>query len=342
MTDKIKFTIIGFGHIGRKHAEMISHNNDCELVAIIDEKNLTELNLEGFETLPFFNDLYTFFNADIATDVVCVATPNGFHFAQASDIIEQKINVVIEKPISLSSQQAQTLIEKAEENGVQIFPVMQNRYSPPSLWIKDLVKNKILGKIFLVQLSCFWNRDERYYTGNNWRGTKYLDGGTLYTQFSHYLDILLWLFGDISNINSKFADFNHQNMTAFEDSGIITFDLKEGGIGSFTFSTAVYKENLESSITIIAEKGSVKIGGQYMDKVEKCLIKDYEMPILEKTNGSNDYGSHKGSAQNHQYIFENIVAVLRNNTEFSTKASESVHLIDVIEQMYNSNPLQKN
>lgn len=117
----------------------------------------------------------------------------------------------------------------------------------------------------MVQISCYWNRDNQYYSKNTWRGTQKLDRGTLYTQFSHYLDILFLMFGDIVYIESKLANFNHMETTEFEDSGIITFEFKSGAIGSFNFSTAVWKENLESLLTIIAEKGSVKIGGQHME-----------------------------------------------------------------------------
>ena len=123
-----------------------------------------------------------------------------------------------------------------------------------------------------------------------WKGTQDLDGGTLYTQFSHFIDIMYWLFGDIDNIQGKFKDFIHQESTDFEDSGFISFDFINGGMGCINYSTAVAQQNLESSITIIGENGSVKIGGQYMNEVEVCNIKDYQMPILKASNPANDYG----------------------------------------------------
>ena len=125
---------------------------------------------------------------------------------------------------------------------------MKNRYSPPSLWIKEVTEKNLLGEIYMVQLNCYWNRDERYYTGKNWKGTAEIDGGTLFTQFSHFIDIMYWLFGDITNIQGKFADFSHQDMTAFEDSGIVSFNFVNGGLGCINYSTSVYDKNLESKI----------------------------------------------------------------------------------------------
>jgi predicted dehydrogenase len=211
---------------------------------------------------------------------------------------------------------------------------MQNRYSPPSVWIKDLIETGKLGKIFMVQLNCYWNRDDRYYKADSWHGKKDLDGGTLFTQFSHFIDIMYWLFGDVENIQAKFNDFNHANLTDFEDSGFVSFDFVNGGMGSLNYSTSVWNQNLESSMTIIGEYGSVKIGGQYMDKVEYCHIKDYTMPELAPTNPGNDYGAYKGSAQNHNYVIENVINVLNGDHTITTNAMEGMKVVDIIERIY--------
>lgn len=333
MGKKIKIAVLGYGHIGKKHVEMIMLNPAYQLIAIIDKKpeQFTTFNPSS---IPFFDSLKTFFESKIPTDIIAICTPNGLHFHQAKEILENFIHVIIEKPVTLHYKDAVILTEIAQKNNLKIFPVMQNRFSPPALWLKELMDSKKLGDIFMVQISCYWNRDERYYHKDSWHGTKDLDGGTLYTQFSHYLDVLYWLFGDITNIKSKLKDFNHQETTEFEDSGIITFDISTGGIGSFNFSTAVWMENLESSITIIAKNGSVKVGGQYMDQVQKCLIKDYEMPVLPITNASNDYGSYKGSAQNHHFLYQNVEEVFTKNVKVHTEAADSIALIKIIEKIY--------
>jgi predicted dehydrogenase len=123
-------------------------------------------------------------------------------------------------------------------------------------------------------------------------------------------------------------------MTDFEDSGIVTFDFQNGGSGVLNFSTSVWDKNLESSMTIIAENGAVKIGGQYMDKVEYCHVKDYEMPELAPTNPGNDYGAYKGSAQNHNFVIENVVDVIHNRATITTNALEGLKVVEIIERVY--------
>jgi predicted dehydrogenase len=241
---------------------------------------------------------------------------------------------VVEKPMALTKAGCERIIYEALHHHKQVFCVMQNRYSPPSVWLKEVLRRKLLGDIFMVQINCYWNRDERYYSGRNWHGTSALDGGTLFTQFSHFIDIMFWLFGDIQNINGRFNSFNHTHLTDFEDSGLVNFEFVNGGMGCINFSTSVWNENLESSITIIAEKGTVKVGGQYMNDVEVCNIKDYTMPVLPPSNPPNDYGPYKGSAANHHYIFENVVEVLKGRAAITTNALEGLKVVEIIEKIY--------
>jgi hypothetical protein len=133
---------------------------------------------------------------------------------------------------------------------------------------------------------------------------------------------MYWYFGDVTNINAKINDFAHQKSTDFEDSGFVSFDFVDGGMGSLNYSTAVWDKNLESSITIVAEKGSVKVGGQYMNEVEYCHIENYVMPALAESNPPNDYGPYKGSAANHHYIYENIANVIKGKESITTNALE--------------------
>ncbi|MEY4902689.1 MAG: putative oxidoreductase yvaA [Bacteroidota bacterium] len=340
MNSKIKFAVIGCGHIGKRHAEMISRNPEAELVALIDIQPKEKLGIDSY-TVPFFNSLSDFFKANITVDVVNIATPNGFHAAQALEALAHKTHVVIEKPMGLTKVDAEKVIFKALQVHRQVFCVMQNRYSPPSVWLKEMLESGKLGKLFQVQINCYWNRDDRYYKPNattgrpsGWHGTKDLDGGTLFTQFSHFIDLMYWYFGDITNINAKFNDFTHEKSTDFEDTGLVTFDFVDGGMGCLNYSTAIWDKNLESSITVIAENGSVKVGGQYMNEIEYCHIKDYTMPELAPTNPGNDYGAYKGSAQNHNYMIDNVVDVLKNRSAITTNALEGLKVVDIIERIY--------
>ncbi len=382
MDKKIKFAVIGCGHIGKRHAEMVTRDPGAELVALCDIRPREELGIEAYD-VPFFSSLTELLQSGISIDVVNVCTPNGLHAAMAIQAVETGCNVVIEKPMALTSltellqsgisidvvnvctpnglhaamaiQAVETgcnvVIEKpmaltlADAEKVvyaslkyrkQVFCVMQNRYSPPSVWIKEMVDSGRLGKIYMVQLNCYWNRDERYYKPGGWHGDAALDGGTLFTQFSHFIDIMYWLFGDICNIQARFADFNHAGLTAFEDSGFVNFNFVNGGMGSLSYSTSVWNRNMESSMLIVAENGSVKIGGQYMNEVEYCHIKDYEMPELAPTNPGNDYGPYKGSAQNHNFVIRNVVRVLSGASSecITTNVLEGMKVVDIIQRIY--------
>lgn len=331
---KIRFAVVGCGHIGKRHAEMVVRDPGAELVALCDLRPKEELGIEAYP-VAFFSDMTSLLQSGLDIDVINICVPNGLHAELAIQAIESGHHVVIEKPMALQVQDAERVLQTSLKYQKEVFCVMQNRYSPPSVWIKQMIDSGRLGKIYLVQLNCFWNRDERYYKPGGWHGDACLDGGTLFTQFSHFIDIMYWLFGDIQHIQARFADFNHQQLTDFEDSGLVTFEFVNGGMGCLNYSTAVWNKNMESSMLIVAENGSVKIGGQYMNEVEYCHIKDYEMPELAPTNPGNDYGPYKGSAQNHNFVIRNVVEVLQHTgTQNTTTALEGLKIVDIIRRIY--------
>jgi UDP-N-acetyl-2-amino-2-deoxyglucuronate dehydrogenase len=330
---KIKFAVVGCGHIGKRHAEMVGRHPEGELVALCDNRPANELGVDHL-SVPVFPDMDTMLKEVPGIEVVNICTPNGLHGRQSIKALEHRKHVVVEKPMALTKADCEAVIYKALQVHRTVFCVMQNRFSPPSQWLKDVVESGTLGDILLVQVNCYWNRDSRYYKPGGWKGTADLDGGTLFTQFSHFIDIMYWLFGDITDIQGKFADFNHKDLTAFEDSGLVTFRFMNGGMGCLNYSTAVWDKNLESSMTIIGSKGSVKVGGQYMDQVEYCHIDGYTMPELAPTNAANDYGHYKGSANNHGYIVDNVVDTLKGRTTLTTNALEGLKVVEIIERIY--------
>jgi len=329
----IKFAVIGQGHIGKRHAEMIRRNPESELIAVCDVLTKEQLGLTDIQE-KFFSNYDELLASGLEIDVINICTPNGFHAEYAIKALQAKKHVVLEKPIALTKKDAENILFKSLEVSRHVFCVMQNRYSPPSVWLKELVDNATLGEIFMVKLDCYWNRDDRYYKKGNWHGDAKLDGGTLFTQFSHFIDIMYWLFGDVQNIRGNFADFMHKDLTDFEDSGVVTFDFINGGMGNLNYSTAVWDTNLESSITIIGSKGTVKVAGQYMNEVTYCHIKDYVMPELAASNPPNDYGLYKGSAQNHHYVIENVIEKLNDKGNITTNVLEGLKVVDIIERIY--------
>ncbi len=322
------------GHIGKRHATMIQQHEATELIGVADIDESLKETLEHQFNVPVFSSLEQMIAAGIQPEVLSICTPNNSHAALSILGLDQGFHVLCEKPMGLKKSACEAVIFKALQKNKLVFCVMQNRYSPPAVWLKKMVDANHLGRIYLVQINCYWNRDQRYYKSGSWKGKMETDGGVLFTQFSHFIDMMYWLFGDITNINARFMDFNHSELTEFEDSGVVHFDFVQGGTGILNFSTSVWDANFESSITIIGEKGTIKVGGQYMDQVSYCHVKDYEMPSLPPSNPPNDYGHYKGSAANHHYVIQNVVDTLRGDHVATTNAMEGLKVVEIIEQIY--------
>ncbi len=345
MKKTVGFAVIGLGHIGKRHAHIINEHPEAQLLGIVDPDPLqraatTEL---GYD-IPCFESIDDFIAANVpGVDVVCICTPNYLHAAYAEQILNNKYHVVIEKPMALTKADCERVIFKSLNVSKNAFIVKQNRYSPPSKWLKEVVAGGKLGDIHMVQINCYWNRDDRYYKGGEhpWKGKLKMDGGTLFTQFSHFIDIMYWVFGDVKNIHSRFWNYTHQHNIDFEDSGLVQFEFVNGGLGCINFSTSCWGKNMESSITVVGSKGSLKIGGQYMNEVEYCHIENYEMPELPPTNPPNDYGPYKGSAANHHYIIQNVVDTLKGRAAIDTNALEGLKVVDIIERMYETRNIEQ-
>lgn len=333
---KVKFSVIGFGRIGQRHAKIINEFDSSELISVTDVKPEEFAELDKLEIkAETYNSIDEFLSGDGSkTEVVCIATPNGFHTQYAVQLMKAGYHVVIEKPMGLSTESCEKVVSTSIETGRQAFVVKQNRYSPPSKWLKKIIDERIIGDVLMVQTNCYWNRDERYYSTSPWRGTRDLDGGALFTQFSHFIDLLYWVFGDIKNVHAVVKNFTHPNLKDFDDSGFAHFEFVNGGMGSLNYSTSCWDQNMESSITVVGTKGSLKVGGQYMNEIEYCHIEDYVMPILPETNPPNDYGPYKGSAANHHYVIENVVNAMQGNISETTNVFEGMKVVNFIEKIY--------
>jgi UDP-N-acetyl-2-amino-2-deoxyglucuronate dehydrogenase len=333
---KIKFAVTGFGHIGRRHAEEISNHPFALLSAIIDTGETARHKAVSSFGVPVFASLDDFFASDAAkqVDIISICTPNGLHIPQARQVLQNKIHTLVEKPIGLKCADCNELIQLSKTQNKQVFCVLQNRYSPPSVLLKELIDTNKLGKIFWVEVNCYWNRDVRYYTKGSWRGTADLDGGTLFTQFSHFIDLLYWVFGPLKNIDGFFANFNHQEILAFEDTGAFHFEFEKSGAGIFSYSTALWKQNMESTITVIGEKGTVKVGGQYMEKLDYFCVENMERPELSASNPPNNYGNYTGSANNHALVIDNVIKALTGQPYQIASIEEAAASVNIIEEVY--------
>lgn len=333
----VRFVVCGVGHIGRRHAALVTRQPGAQLVALIDTNPALQASLAvDFPDAQIFPTLEAYLASGPPADVLTVSTPNYLHTMQAQAALRHGLHVVVEKPLALRAADASAMLATAQQVGRLVFGVMQNRYSPPAAWLKQVYDEGRLGKIFLLQINCFWNRDARYYQPNSWRGSRRQDGGTLFTQFSHFVDLLYWVFGDIENITARFRTFNHQHLTEFEDSGLVTFDLVRGGSGTLQYTTAVWDQNLESSLTVVAEHGSLRLGGQYLEQVSYCHLRDYQLPVLPPTNPANDYGTYQGSAANHVQVIENVVDTVRTPNSAATNGADGLKVVELIERIYAS------
>jgi UDP-N-acetyl-2-amino-2-deoxyglucuronate dehydrogenase len=331
---KIHFAVVGHGHIGSRHAEEISSNEDAVLAAVADisEEALSKAEKFKCQTFPSLEQML---EADLRIDVVNICTPNGLHTMQAEQAIRLGKHVLVEKPLGLRSEDCGKLIALAKEAGKQVFCVLQNRYSAQARFLKDFVEAGKLGDIHWLDIACYWNRDERYYGQASWRGTNELDGGTLFTQFSHFIDLLYWVFGDIEPVTGTFGNFSHEGVIEFEDTGSFHFRTSKGNTaGVFSYSTCVYTENLESTITVIGSKGTIKLGGQYMNSLEYFLVDDEPKPDLPNAATSNDYGTYRGSAANHAFVIQNVIKTLNGEHAEIATGEEAAASVAVIEKVY--------
>ncbi len=326
----IKFAIIGCGRIAQRHAEHI--NNLGKLVAVCDiDKKKAETLGKKYSANVYHSIDDILKEEDI--EFVSICTPNGLHKEHTIKSLNAGKHVLCEKPMALSVNDCELMIEAEKKSGKKLFIVKQNRFNPPVSVVKKLIEENKLGKIFNVQLNCFWNRNENYYKQSPWRGTKEMDGGTLYTQFSHFIDLLYWFLGDIKRTDGINKNFNNK-LIEFEDNGVALLEFKNGTIGTINYTISSHEKNMEGSITIFGEKGTVKIGGQYLNELEYQNIENYKISELPRGNHANNYGEYKGSMSNHDKVYENIIDVLENNGKVATSGYEGLKTIEIIEKIY--------
>ncbi|HMG83685.1 MAG TPA: Gfo/Idh/MocA family oxidoreductase [Ferruginibacter sp.] len=322
------FAIIGCGRIAKRHAEQIARLGNLKAVCDTNIDRAKEL-ADQYNATAYFS-IDELLAAEKSIGVVSICTPNWLHAEHAIKALNAGNNVLCEKPLSIKVADGKKMIQAAEKAGRRLFVVKQNRYNPPVIFLKNLIDTNTLGKIYSFQINCFWNRPETYYT--SWKGKKELDGGTLFTQFSHFIDLLYWLLGDVADTKTITKNFAHPSIE-FEDTGIVLFTMKSGAIGSLNYSVNSFEKNMEGSITIIAEKGTVKIGGEYLNELAYCRVAGITAPDLPKGNTVNEYGSYQGSMSNHDKVYENLIKTLQDPTHSFAGADEGLKTVEIIERI---------
>ena len=304
----MKFSIIGCGRIAQRHAEHI--HKQGKLISVCDIIEERSKELAGKYGADPYTSVEGLLEGSKETDVVAVCTPNGLHAEHTIKALESGFHVLCEKPMALTVADCSNMINAAEKAGKQLFIVKQNRFNPPVAAVKKLIDEGRLGRIFSVQLSCFWHRSANYYDDSSWKGTKDMDGGTLFTQFSHFIDLLYWMVGDIKEVQGYAGNFAHKGIE-FEDTGVISALFYNGAIGTINYTVNSHNRNMEGSLALFGEKGTVKIGGQYLNELEYQDIRDYTIENLPAGNPPNNYGLYQGSMSNHDKVYQHVIEAIQ-------------------------------
>ena len=333
MKSYLQFAIVGCGRIGQRHAEHIKNNGI--LTAVCDTvKEKADALAEKYGAKAYYS-IECLLGDSQGIDVVSVCSPNGLHAEHAIKALNAGSHVLCEKPMAINVHDCGEMIKVAERANRRLFAVKQNRFNPPVEAVKKIIDEGRLGNIYSVQLSCFWNRNPDYYK-DSWKGSLDMDGGTLFTQFSHFIDLLYWLIGDIRDVKAFTKNFAHKDIIDFEDTGAVIIEFYNGAIGTLNYTVNSYERNMEGSLTIFAEHGTIKIGGKYLNELEYQNIKDYKIQDLPDGNKANSYGNYEGSMSNHDKVYENLVNVLKNNAVISTSAVEALKTVEIIDRIYRS------
>jgi UDP-N-acetyl-2-amino-2-deoxyglucuronate dehydrogenase len=324
-----QFALIGCGKIARRHAENIQRIGNLKAVCDIIPERADALAKE-YNCNAYYN-LDDLLKQETEIDILSICTPNGFHAEHSIKSLQAGKHVLCEKPLCLTSAAAWQIIETEKFCRRSLFVVKSNRYNPVLIQLKALLDQNRLGRIYSFHLSCLWNRPDEYYI--DWHGKLFPDGGTLYTQFSHYIDAMISLFGELEEVKGYRKNLAHQNSIEFEDTGVASLYMKNGSLGSLHWSVNAWQKNHEIALTILAEKGTIRIGGEYLNEVQYQLMEN-NIQFSPSQNLSNDYSSYKGSMSNHTEVYQHLVKALNKEDDSFANAYDGLKTVEAIEKIY--------
>ena len=328
----IRIAIVGCGRISKNHFGAIErHADDLSLVGVCDlDAERAQLHGEQYG-VPSFQDL-TAMLEQVRPDVLAVCTPSGLHPDQTALAAKMGVNVITEKPMATRWQEGLRMVRECDDAGVRLFVVKQNRRNTTLQLLKRAVEEKRFGRIFMVNISLFWSRPQEYYDSAKWRGTWELDGGAFMNQASHYVDLIDWLIGPVADVQAMTATLGRN--IEVEDTGVLNIRWRSGALGSMSVTMLTYPKNYEGSITIIGEKGTVRIGGVAVNDIQTWDFSD-----------SRDYDAHIAEANyettsvygfGHPLFYRNVVDALRGDAEAETDGREGLKSLEVLIAAYRS------
>jgi UDP-N-acetyl-2-amino-2-deoxyglucuronate dehydrogenase len=326
---KIKIAVVGCGRIATKHFEAINTHSDClELVAIcdIDQIVLGEKNREF--GVKCYSSMLEMLNS-IEIDVVAICTPSGLHPEQTILAAEYNIHVITEKPMATRWNDGLNMVKACDDAGVQLFVVKQNRKNSTLQLLKQAVTEKRFGKINMVHINVFWTRPQEYYDQAEWRGTWEFDGGAFMNQASHYVDLLDWIIGPVDKVQ---AMMNTTRNIEVEDTGVLNIRWRNGTLGSMNVTMLAYPKNFEGSITILGDKGTVRIGGVAVNDIQHWEFDDNKKYDKKVQDASYDVTSVYGFG--HSLYYKNVIDVLHGKKLPETDGREGLKSLEILIAAY--------
>ncbi|HNQ39084.1 MAG TPA: Gfo/Idh/MocA family oxidoreductase [Candidatus Cloacimonas sp.] len=328
----VKIGLIGCGRISKNHLDAVTQIPEAEFVAacdIVEEKMQAIAENYGIKNLyPNYQEMLE----KEKLDLVSICTPSGLHPQMGIDVANHKINVLTEKPMATNIESADALIKACDKNNVKLFVVKQNRLNSTMQLLKRAIDKGRFGRIYLAESNVFWQRPQAYYDAEKWRGTWEFDGGAFMNQASHYVDALYWLLGNVDSVMAYTATMARR--IEAEDTGCAILHFRNGIIATINVTMLTYPKNFEGSITIIGEKGTVKIGGVAVNKIEKWEFEDYDDDdrIAQDANYQppNVYGF------GHNPYYRNVIDVLLGKDVPSTDGRDGRKSVEIIQAIYRS------
>jgi UDP-N-acetyl-2-amino-2-deoxyglucuronate dehydrogenase len=323
--------LVGCGRISQNHFDAIAKTDGLRLTAVCDVIDERARAAGEAHNVPWFTSLDEMLNR-APSDIVAVCTPSGLHSPQGVVIAQAGRHVLSEKPMATSLAAADALVEACDAAGVRLFVVKQNRLNPPVQLLRRAIEKGRFGRIFMANVTVRWQRPQEYYDAAPWRGTWEFDGGAIMNQASHYVDLIQWLVGPVESVVAKTA--TQARKIEAEDSGAAVLKFRSGALGVIEVNVLTYPRNLEGSLTILGERGSVKIGGTAVNKVEHWQFAEYDDDdkLVESvnTNPPNVYGfGHLG-------YYANVVSVLRGEATADTDGRAGRKSLELILAIYES------
>ncbi len=327
----LRAALVGCGRISKNHLEAIDKVEGIELVAVADRDIGRARSVGSAADIPSFATLEEMLNA-VPSDLVTICTPSGLHPQHGVVAAKAGRHVLTEKPMAISLESADRLVQACDDAGVQLFVVKQNRLNPPIQLLKRAVDKGRFGRLYMANVTVRWTRPQEYYDAEPWRGTWEFDGGALMNQASHYVDLMQWLMGPVESVIAKTA--TQARRIEAEDSGAAVLKFRSGALGVLEVSVLTYPKNLEGSITLLGEKGSVKIGGTAVNRVEHWSFADYDDD--DKLVESAATASPGVYGFGHVPYYENVVAVLRGEATPDTDGRAGRKSLELILGIYES------